>query len=243
MVEMFCLWFVAAWFRHPVYTVWLFDWGILFVLCGCMVEVSCLYSVAVWLSYPVCVCCVAIWLRYPFYIVWLYGWGVLFVSCCFMVEEPFLYCVALWLRYPFYCMAVWLRYPFLYCVAVWLMYHFSYCVALCLRCVVCIVWLYAWGTLFILCGSVDEVCCLYCVAVWLKYPDCIVWLYVLRYLDFRAQTMYCNRGGIPSVCWDCSVQWALPLSPCLPTFQSLFFVMFLIWYAKLPPLVPCQSGS
>ena len=172
------------------------------ILCGCMVEVSCVCCVDVWLRYPVCIVWLYVWgtlfivWLYGWgtlsYTVWLYGWGILCVLCGCMVEVPFLYCKAVWLRYPFYCMAVWLRYPFLYCVAVWLRYHFLYCVALWLRCAVCIVWLYAWGTLFILCGSVDEVCCLYCVAVWLKYPDCIVWLYVLRYLDFRAQTMYCN---------------------------------------------------
>lgn len=47
--------------------------------------------------------------------------------------------------------------------------------------------------LFALSGCMLEVPFLYCVALWMRCAVCIVWLYVLRYLDFRAQTMYCNR--------------------------------------------------
>jgi hypothetical protein len=95
--------------------------------------------------------------------------------------------------------------PYIDCMAVWL------------RCAVCIVWLYAWGTLF-MCGSVFEVCC---VAV---CPD------ISRLQSSNHIQVCISVWGTTNKCWDYSVQWAVPLSPSLPTFRSLFIVMFLIWY-------------
>jgi len=166
---------------YPSYSiVWLYGWNLLFVVCGCMVEVSFIILCGCMVEVPCC-------------IVWLYGWSILIVLCGCMVEVSWLYCVGVWLQYPDCIVWVYgwnilialcgcmVEVSWMYCVAVWLKYPD------------CIVWLYGWSILIVLCGCMVEVSWLYCVAVWLKYPVCIVWVYVLRYLDFRAQTMYRNR--------------------------------------------------
>ena len=215
MIEVSCLYCVAVWLKYPVcilwlygwgnlyYIVWMYGWVTLFVLCGWKGKVSCLHCFAVWLRYPVCVVWLHVWgvlfvlcgcvVEVPFFIIWLYCWGTLCVLCGCMVEVSCLYCVAVWLKYPFLLYGCMVEVPFL---------------VLC-GCMVEI-------PFFVLCGSVVEVCCvlsgcmlevpfLYCVALWMRCAVCTVWLYgwsilfvlcgcyVLRYLDFRAQTIFCNR--------------------------------------------------
>ena len=142
MVEVSCVCCVAVWLRYPFYIVWLYVWGILFVLCGCMVEAPFLY-------------CVAVWLRYPFYIVWLYVWGTLFIIWLYgwgtLSYTVWLY---VWGNIFVLCGSV----VEVCCVCV-------YCQAVCLRYPFYIVWLCGWGVLFVLCGCMVEVSCLYCVAV------------------------------------------------------------------------------